>query len=55
MDRLMMDCFSHTFGSFFFLSNTKSPKSENNNFLLVGFTIFPNSQVFLSGIKWVQT
>ena len=49
MERLMMDCFSPTFPSF--LSEHKKPKHEKMNLLLVGFTLFQSSQMFLSGIK----
>ena len=46
MDRLMMNCFSPTFPSFFCL-NIKSPKHVNFfYFLLVGFTLFLSSRVF---------
>ena len=41
----MIDCFSPTFPSFFV--RTKKEKKK----LLVGFTLFPSSQVFLLGIQ----
>ena len=50
MDRLMMDRFSPTFPRFF--SEHKTVKNpENFNFLLVGFTLFLSSWLFLSGIQ----
>ena len=39
MDRLMMDCFSPTFRSFFLLEHKMFIKHENFNFLLIGFTL----------------
>ena len=46
----MMDCFSPTFSCF--CRHIKSPKKhEKLNFLLVGFTLFLSSQVFLLGIS----
>ena len=46
-----MDCFSPTFTKLFLLENKKSKKHENFKFLLVGFTYFLSSRVFLSAIK----
>ena len=47
--------FSHL-SKFFFSEHKKSKKHDNFNFLLnVGFTLFLSSQVFLLGIKWVET
>ena len=46
----MMDRFSPTFPTFF--RNIKKVKNrENFNFLLVGFTLFLSSWLFLSGIQ----
>ena len=46
----MIDCFSPTIRSF--LSEHKnSIKPKNFDFLLVGFTLFLSSQMFLSGIE----
>ena len=50
MDRLMMDRFSPTFQRF--LSEHKKVKNrENFTFLLVRFTLFLSSWLFLSGIQ----
>ena len=50
MDRLMMDCFLPLFQGFL-SEHKKSKKHEKLNFLLVGFTLFLSSRVFLSGFK----
>ena len=46
----MMDCFSPTFRRFL-SEHKKSKKREKLNFLLVEFTLFLSSRVFLAGIK----
>ena len=51
IDRLMIDCFSPTFPSFFLLELKTSKKRENFNFLLVGFILVLSSGLFLSGIE----
>ena len=51
IDRLMMDRFSPTFWRFFCQNIKTHWKPEISNFLLVGFTLFLSSWVFLSGIK----
>ena len=49
-DRLMMDCFLPLFKGFCQNIKTKK-KNENLNFLLVGFTTFLSSRVFLLCIE----
>ena len=51
MDRPMMDCFSPTFSRLLCQNIKNVQNRENFNFLLVGFTLFLSSRLFLSGIQ----
>ena len=55
MDRLMMDFFLPLFQVFFLAEHKVPKKREKLNFLLIGFTLFLSSRVFLSGTMGVNT